>query len=65
MQDVEVVHAVVDLSEVESYRASVASMQEQAASVQPLHHVEVPFKLCSTEATLMQAQLSLPMEPHR
>ena len=65
MQDVEVVQAVVDLSEVESYRASVASVQEQAASVEPLHHVDVPFKLCSSEPTLMHAQLSLPIDPYR
>ena len=59
------VHAVVDLSEVESYRASVSSIQEQAASVQRLHQVDVPFKLCSSDVTLMHAQISLPMDAYR
>jgi hypothetical protein len=65
MQDVEIVHAVVDLHEVESYRAAKASMQVQAASVQPLHRIQVPFKLCRGDPTLMHSQLSLPLEPQR
>lgn len=59
------VHAVVDLSEVESYRASVASLQEQAAAIELPHHIDVSFKLCSSASAQIHSQVSLPLEPHR
>jgi hypothetical protein len=48
VQDVEVIEAIVDLHEVQSYRAAIASLQEQASSVTRIPCINVAFSLCGS-----------------
>lgn len=64
LQDVEVVAATVDLHEVQSYRAAISSLQEQAASTARISGIPVPFHLCGA-ADIIPRSLSMPITPRR
>ena len=65
VQDVEVLTATVDLDEVTSYRASMASLQEQASSTERIPCVEVNFALCGTPEAFLPMRLSDEVAPRR
>ena len=58
LQDVETLTATVDLDEVASYRASIASLQEQASSTERIPCVEVDFALCGSPEAFLPMRLS-------
>lgn len=60
MQDVETVTATVDLDEVLAYRASMASLQEQASAATRIPCVDVDFALCGEATAFLPMQLSQP-----
>eukprot|EP00892_Ulva_mutabilis_P007450 jgi/Ulvmu1/5077/UM021_0094.1 len=64
LKDVEVVTATVDLHEVQSYRAAISSLQEQAASTLRISGIYVPFHLCGA-ADSIPCSLSAPITPRR
>ena len=61
LQDVETLAATVDLNEVRAFRASMASLQEQASAAARPATVHVPFALCNAA----DAQLPLHLTPER
>jgi NAD+ synthase (glutamine-hydrolysing) len=65
MQDVETLTATVDLDEVQSYRASVASLQEQASSAARVPCIDVDFALCGGAEAFVPMQLSAEVSPRR
>lgn len=64
LQDVEVVTATLDLHEVQSYRAAISSLQEQASSVLRIASIPVLFHLCGA-ADAIPRLLSAPITPRR
>ena len=65
VQDVETLTATVDLDEVTSYRASMASLQEQASSTERIPSVEVNFALCGMPEAFLPMRLSDEIAPRR
>lgn len=65
VQDVEVVTVTANLDEVQSYRAAIASLQKQAASIAPIcGSINVPFHLCGAPDSIPHS-LSTPITPRR
>lgn len=58
MTDVEVITAVVNLDDVRSYRASVASRMFQAAAAKTYPRVKINFKISSPDLNVVTAQVT-------
>ncbi|KAF0689552.1 Aste57867_19009 [Aphanomyces stellatus] len=64
--DVEVITAVVDLDDVRSYRGAVSSRSEQASAPEQrsLARVDVPFRMCQSEAGFLLPTPRIPVKIH-